>query len=196
MKKINYKLFDINQPQIEVKPGVLLVAPPLSNDLYFARTVVLIVEHNENGSVGFVLNRPTEFMAEKILAGISKFDSKMLFGGPVQVNSLHFIHNLGDQIPGTEKVTGHIYWGGNYEKMYQLINEGIATPENVKFFLGYSGWAPGQLANELDMNYWYVVPASQYDIWADTTGLWKKILIDLGFNHKIINNIPLDPMLN
>ena len=196
MKKLDYKLFNINPPKVKVKPGVLLVAPPYSTDLYFSKTVVLIVKHDDKGSIGFILNRPTEFMTEDMISEISKFDSKIFFGGPVQVDSLHFIHKLGNKISDTEKVKNDIYWGGSFETLYKLINEGKANPYNVKFFLGYSGWAPNQLKNELEMDYWYVVPSNKYDIWADTSNLWKQVILDLGFNDKIIKNIPSDPMLN
>ena len=198
MKKELRNPYDIKTPRLKIRPGILLVAPPLSNDLYFNKTVVLIVEHNENGSVGFVINRPTEFLADKVIASISNFDSKIYFGGPVQVNTLHFIHSLGDKIPDTEKVTENIYWSGDFEKMYELINNGEVKENQVKFFLGYSGWAPGQLEKELDMNYWHMVPSEKYTnyIWGNSSQLWQKILTDLGLSKKLINIIPPDPSLN
>jgi len=196
MKKELPNPYDIKTPRLKVRPGILLVAPPLSNDLYFNKTVVLLVEHNEQGSVGFVINKPTEFLADKIIQGVSKFDSKIYFGGPVQINSLHFIHKLGDQIPNTEHVTGNIFWGGDFETLYKLINVGEVNTTDVKFFLGYSGWAPGQLEKELDMNYWYMLPVEKYDIWTKPDKLWQHILTDLGLQKKLINIIPPDPSLN
>ncbi len=196
MKKVNYNPFEINIPYIKIRPGVLLISPPLNNDLYFNKSVVLIVEHNDHGSVGFVLNRQTEFMAGETIAHIGNFDSKLHFGGPVQVNTLHFIHNLGEKIPNTEKVTKDIYWGGDFDTVYKMINEGKIKPENIKFFLGYSGWAPGQLETELKNNYWYMTKINKYDIWKDTSNLWYQTLSDLGFNNKVIKNIPPDPSLN
>ena len=196
MKKELPNPYDIKTPRLKVRPGILLVAPPLSNDLYFNKTVVLLVEHNEQGSVGFVINKPTEFLADKIIQGVSKFDSKIYFGGPVQINSLHFIHKLGDKIPNTEHVTGNIFWGGDFETLYKLINVGEVNTTDVKFFLGYSGWAPGQLEKELDMNYWYMLPVEKYDIWTKPDKLWQHILTDLGLQKKLINIIPPDPSLN
>jgi putative transcriptional regulator len=198
MKKELHNPYDIKTPRLKIRPGILLVAPTLSNDLYFNKTVVLIVEHNENGSVGFVINKPTEFLADKIISGINNFDSKIFFGGPVQVNTLHFIHSVGESITNTEKVTNSIYWGGDFEEIYKKINNGEIDNRHVKFFLGYSGWAPGQLENELNMNYWHMVPSEKYlkYIWEDSSQLWQKIMTDFGINKKLINIIPPDPSLN
>ena len=82
--------------------------------------------------------------------------------------------------------------------MYELINNGEVKENQVKFFLGYSGWAPGQLEKELDMNYWHMVPSEKYTkyIWENSSQLWQKILTDLGLSKKLINIIPPDPSLN
>lgn len=137
-------------------------------------------------------------MADKVIANISNFDSKIYFGGPVQVNTLHFIHSLGDKIPRTEKVTENIFWSGDFEYIYELINNDHVKKDQVKFFLGYSGWGPGQLEKELDMNYWHMVPSEKYTdyIWENSSQLWQKIITDLGLNKKLINIIPPDPSLN
>ncbi|HYD90409.1 MAG TPA: YqgE/AlgH family protein, partial [Flavobacterium sp.] len=95
----------------KIKPGTLLLAEPFMPDPNFKRTVVLICEHNEDGTLGFILNRETELKLNDAVDGIENFESTLYFGGPVQTDSLHFLHPF-EELEGSVKVAEGIYWGG------------------------------------------------------------------------------------
>ncbi len=191
------ELFDY-QTLVKPRKGGLLISEPFLPDPNFERTVVLICEHNEEGSVGFVLNKPSILKFDEAVEDVDGFSETLFVGGPVQQDTLHFIHRCGDILEGSIPVTDDIFWGGNYEQLILMIQNGSLDPGNFKFFLGYSGWAPGQLEDELKQKSWIVIndaTAEQvFDI--EPKVLWKQILDDLGGKFKIISNFPVDPRMN
>jgi putative transcriptional regulator len=149
-------LFDY-QKLITPKKGGLLISEPFLPDPNFERTVVLLCEHNEEGSVGFVLNKPSILKFDEAVEEVSDFSPTLYVGGPVQQDTLHFIHRSSNGFEGSLQVTDEIFWGGNYEQLVTMINTKTIVPEDFKFFLGYSGWAPGQLEEELKQKSWIVI---------------------------------------
>ena len=140
--------FDYNQI-VTPKMGCFLVSEPFLPDPNFERTVILLCEHNEEGSVGFVLNKPSILKFDEAIEDVHNFNVQLYIGGPVQQDTLHFIHRAGHLLEGSIKIGDNIYWGGNYEQLITIINNGELNKNDFKFFLGYSGWAPGQLEEEL-----------------------------------------------
>ena len=130
-------------------PGRLLVSEPFMEDVNFSRTVVLLVEHNEEGSLGFVLNRKIENTLNELLDELPYCHHDIYLGGPVAHNTLHYIHRLGTKVEGSSRILEDICWGGRFEDLAELLKSGTVTDEEVAFFVGYSGWAPGQLELEL-----------------------------------------------
>ena len=188
-------------PQIQVidKPskGSLLVAEPMLGDPNFDRSVVLLTEHNENGSVGFVLNRPLQLQLDDIVIGFPSLDCTVYHGGPVQQEHLYFLHNKGNLIPGSEHISGELYWGGDLEPLKEMINCGLVTSEDIRFFLGYSGWGVGQLNAELSEKSWLALENNGVNLFEnDAVEMWKKILIEVGGNYPLWANSPSDPNLN
>ena len=92
-------------------PGILLIADPFLKDQHFSRTVILLCEHQENGSLGFVINRQLEHKLEDLLRGAEGLDLPVYFGGPVQMDTLHFLHLYPDLIPGSKPLTDGIFLG-------------------------------------------------------------------------------------
>ncbi len=194
---------DINKlksfpPQtVKPEPGRLLLSEPFLNDGYFRRAVILITEHNKEGSVGFILNKPLDISLSDIVADAPKFDGMMLMGGPVGRDTLHFIHTLGHKISGSKKINDGVYWGGDFEVVKTLISEGKLYPDEIKFFVGYSGWSAKQLEMEVKKNSWFVLPSSaEYIMNQDTSHLWYRILRDMGEEYSAYANYPVDPILN
>jgi putative transcriptional regulator len=178
-------------------PGRILVSEPFLNDNYFKRAVVLITEHNEEGSIGFILNKPIEISLHEVMADSPVFDGLVLMGGPVGRDTLHFIHTMGDQIKGSRKIIEGLYWGGDFDKVKELIQDGKIYPDEIKFFVGYSGWSPNQLEQEIKQHAWFVLPGQiDYIMNHDTSHLWHKILKDQGNDYAEFANYPVDPMLN
>jgi putative transcriptional regulator len=190
-------LFDY-QKFVKPEKGSLLISEPFLPDPNFERTVVLLCENNEDGSVGFVLNKPSILKFDEAVEEVSDFSPTLYVGGPVQQDTLHFIHRSPDDLEGSIQVTDEIFWGGNYEQLITMINTKVIVPEDFKFFLGYSGWAPGQLEEELKQKSWIVINNATaeevFDI--DPKILWKQVLNSLGGKFKIISNFPVDPRMN
>lgn len=125
-------------------------------------------------------------------------NSDLYLGGPVQRELLNFLHKIPDIIEGGYEVADGIYWGGNYEILKILADSGEIKNDDITFFLGYSGWAPGQLEDELALNTWYVTDAKAEDIFhkSPEVNLWRKVLKRMGGNFNIISSFPDDPSMN
>jgi len=190
-------LFDY-QKLVKPEKGGLLISEPFLPDPNFERTVVLLCEHNEDGSVGFVLNKPSILKFDEAIEDVDGFSPTLYVGGPVQQDTLHFIHRSSDFMEGSLQVTEEIFWGGNYEQLIAMINNKTIVPEDFKFFLGYSGWAPGQLEEELEQKSWIVVnnPTAVQVFDIKPSVLWKQVLDNLGGKFRIISNFPVDPRMN
>src|SRR5215831_15923713 len=140
----------------KLKKGNLLIAEPsIIGDLSFNRAVILLADHSEEGSVGFILNKPLKYTLRDLLPEIEA-KIKIYNGGPVEQDNLYFIHNIPDLIPNSIEISNGIYWGGDFESTKDLINQGKIKKTNIRFFLGYTGWAAHQLEDELEDNSWIV----------------------------------------
>ncbi len=183
----------------DLKPekGRLLISEPFLPDPNFERTVVLLCEHNEDGSFGFVLNKMSTVNLDDIIEDINNFDEPVLVGGPVQQDTLHFVHKA-DYIEGGVALGNGLYWGGNFEQLMVLIDSKEIKKNDFKFFIGYSGWGAGQLQEELDANSWIVTPNVTTDLVfnQDIDKLWKTVLKELGGRYNVYSNYPTDPRLN
>jgi putative transcriptional regulator len=185
---------------IAVKPkkGNLLVAEPsITGDLSFNRSVVLLADHNKEGSVGFILNKPLGYTIEDLIPEI-KAKFKIYNGGPIEQDNLYFIHNIPQLIPNSIEIAEGIYWGGCFDSTRDLINTGKITSNNIRFFLGYSGWDAEQLQNELDSNSWII---SENDLRNKIIGkpsndFWREKIMEQGGDYLIWSNAPENPMYN
>ena len=177
--------------------GKLLISEPFMNDPNFKRSVVLLASHNEEGSVGFVLNRPMELKLEQILDEFEGNDFPIFDGGPVQRDSLFYVHTLGDAIPDSINILGDLYWGGNFETVKALLHGKKVSKNELRLFIGYSGWGPEQLQAEIKSNSWLVAPASIDIVMTnDWNKLWKEVLKGMGKEFGIIANFPENPLWN
>ncbi|MDQ7960105.1 YqgE/AlgH family protein [Flavobacterium lindanitolerans] len=182
----------------KLKKGILLIAEPsIIGDLSFNRSVILLADHNEEGSVGFILNKPLEYTIQDLIPEINaKF--KIYNGGPVEQDNLYFIHNIPEMIPNSIEISNGIYWGGDFESTKALINEGKIKKNNIRFFLGYTGWDAQQLDREMQANSW-IISKNVYEnkiIGKSTTDFWKQKILELGGDYVIWSNAPENPILN
>ncbi|MBD0332975.1 MAG: YqgE/AlgH family protein [Chitinophagaceae bacterium] len=182
-----------------VKPaaGVLLIADPFLKDPNFMRTVVLLTEHHDEGTVGFVINRQYENTLDELIPEIDGHKLPVYYGGPVQMNTIHFLHRYPDEIPGGIEVMKGVFWGGEFESVVELINNKMIDPVKIRFYIGYSGWSSGQLEDEMKEKTWLTVEATRRLIFHDKVEeIWKNSLKLLGGEFEMMANFPIDPQLN
>lgn len=194
--QIHYDFFKVENENMAPRQGRVLISEPLLNDSYFKRSVVLLTEHSENGSVGFVLNKPIDLTIQDVIKDFPEFDSKLYVGGPVGKDTVHYIHTLGELIPNSVHVKDNIYWGGDFDRVRESISEGLIQPSQIRFFLGYSGWSPKQLEGEIENNAWVISEVEGSWIMSPDQNMWKEVLNNLGNPYKIWTNCPENPALN
>lgn len=181
----------------DVRAGVLLLANPMMPDPNFKRTVVLIVEHGPQGSLGFVLTRPAGYNLSDVTDSFGPIDVPVYYGGPVELNTLHALHSLGPSVPGSLEVAPGIYWGGNVAEVLAKVVSEEPPESQYRFFLGYSGWSGGQLEGETEEKSWIITPAKGETLWpTQPEDLWRETLRSLGNEYAIVANFPEDPRLN
>jgi putative transcriptional regulator len=186
-------------PLNEIKPnrGRILVSEPTIGENFFNRSVVVIAEHNHEGTVGFILNKAVDLKVSEAVSDLEKIDLPLYLGGPVSRDNLFYLHTLGDQIEGSREIMKGLYWGGDFASIRNLILEGKIDDKQIKFFIGYSGWEPGQLEKEIEENSWVVAPTVKEEVMdANINDLWKKVLRGMGQDLALLSFFPENPSLN
>ncbi len=180
------------------KKGHLLIAEPsILGDVSFNRSVILLAEHNDEGSIGFILNKPLNYTINDLLPEIDA-SFKIYNGGPVEQDNLYFIHNIPEIIPNSIEISNGIYWGGDFETTKYLINTGKISKNNIRFFLGYSGWSVNQLELELHENAWIITENTLKNklLSKSSNQFWKEKIIEQGGEYILFSNAPENPTLN
>ena len=185
---------------VDLRPGkghLLIAEPSIIGDVSFNRSVVLLADHTEDGSIGFILNKPLDFTLDELIPEITR-KFKVYNGGPVEQDNLYFIHKIPDLIPGSIEISNGIYWGGNFETIQMLLSENKLKEDHIKFFLGYSGWESNQLDTELISNSWVVVENIYKSniIGKPYRSFWKEKMVELGGDYLIWSNAPENPTYN
>lgn len=193
----NLNFFKIEHNDVLPEKGKVLVSEPFLQDAYFKRSVVLLTEHNEEGSLGFVLNNPIEFGAEEILKDFPPTKSLVGIGGPVRTDTVHYLHRLGDLITESVHVLDDIFWGGDFEAVKGALEAGELKGDQIRFFVGFSSWYPGQLDREISENSWLVTELDPNSIMNGVGNeLWEKVLMKEDRKYQIWTKYPEDPHLN
>lgn len=187
----------MNETTPQLRTGQLLVAKPLLGDLNFDRTVILLTEHSPAGSVGLVLNRKGDYQFDQLSADFPFIDLPLYFGGPVEQDHLFFLHTKPDLIPESVAVKDNIAWGGSLESLKEMHQMNLIGPQDVRFFLGYSGWGAGQLESEIQSDSWLIADASQIDIFnTPPEEMWTELIKRQGGEYRLWAHAPADPNLN
>lgn len=188
--------YDKNIP--EPDRGDLLISEPFLNDPNFERTVILICENNEEGTFGLVLNKKTKLTLSDVLTDEIHYQEAINLGGPVEQNTLHFVHTKPEELEGAVALGNGLAWSGNFEQVKFMLNEGSLKAADIQFYLGYSGWSEGQLREELDAQSWFVKKgATQDEVFKmSVEELWTNVLKTMGGKYKVFSNYPVDPRLN
>ena len=178
-------------------PGSILVAEPPMADPNFRRAVVLVCEHTTEGSFGLVLNRPAGLTLAEVAAEALPFDAELWLGGPVQTDTLHYLHPFGDAVESALPVLDGVFWGGAFDELRRGIEARQVHTGHVRFFVGYSGWGPGQLDAEVDDGAWIVLDGDGALVFAESDdALWRQLLRRMGGEYALLSTFPDDPSLN
>ncbi len=182
---------------IDPAPGILLIADPFLKDPNFLRTVVFICEHKEEGSFGFVLNRKYENTLDELIPALEGHKISVYYGGPVQMDTIHFLHQYPVEIPGGQEVLKGVYWGGDFGSVIRMIKNEKIDYNKIRFYIGYSGWSEGQLKEELNEKTWLTAEATRKLVFhRRNEEIWKEALKSLGGDYEMMINFPIDPQLN
>lgn len=183
---------------IAAAAGRLLISEPFMMDPNFKRSVILLTEYADSGAMGFILNHQSEYLLGDVLPDTSYSEIPVYLGGPVAANTLHFIHCAPEKIKGGIEICDGIFWGGDFDRVKQLVSEYQLNETEIKFFMGYSGWTPDQLNDELNENSWIVAEkcSAQTLFTNNEHNMWKEVVISLGQRYAHIANFPENPQLN
>lgn len=178
--------------------GDLLISEPYLPDPNFERTVVFLCEHDENGTFGFVLNNKAHVELGEIMDEVGSYPAKLFVGGPVEHDTLHFLHREPLLANSSREVVPGIYWGGDFNQLTDMMNTKSVKETDLKFYIGYSGWAEGQLLEEMKAKSWIVMKGTKPEMifdW-DNQDLWKACLKTMGGKYRLMSNYPKDPRMN
>lgn len=182
-----------------LRAGNMLISMPLSGDTYFDRTVILLVEHNENGSLGVILNKNIPDILKNTFKNVEiKNNGISLFnGGPVDFDNLVILHTYGDLIKGSAHIIDGLYFGGNPHQLVQYLQDDALDENLIRFYLGYSVWAAGQLEEEMKKKMWVIGQYQEKFIFHnDDDECWKMAVKSLGKPYHSWFNIVKQPFLN
>ena len=143
------------------------------------------------------MNKPIEFKLNDVISDFPEFDAKVYIGGPVKTDSIFFIHKLGYLVEDSMKIMDGLYWGGNIENIKEMIIANTLSKDDIRFFIGYSGWEPEQLEKEINRNSWIIADTNSSQIMHKSpTSLWKEIIKGLGDDYQLLMNLPADALMN
>lgn len=191
-------IFKIETNHIVPARGKVLISEPFLCDCIFERAVILLIDHSEEGSVGLVLNKPLPWLLNDVLSmscGIS--DIPLYRGGPLGTDTLFYVHTI-ENIPHSIPISKGFYLNGDFQAIQNYVKDGNPVKGKVRFFLGYSGWSEGQLAQEIDRNTWIVGTEDVCFIMNENTiaNLWEMSLKHLGNKYCLWSRFPKRPTYN
>lgn len=181
----------------KIKKGMLLVAEPFLQDENFRGAVILICDHNAEGTFGLIVNRSAHIPVSSVVENFSSIKQSIFYGGPVQPETLHFVHTIGKSVDASIAVADGIFWGGHIEIITAMAELGQLKKNEVRFFSGYAGWEPDQLQFEINNGDWYLCEADVEILFhTKPDDIWQAALHKLGGNYEIISDFNKTQSLN
>lgn len=185
----NYNDFlSIKPTGLALEAGRILISTPYFNDPFFNHSVVLLTDYEEEHTAGLILNRQLPYNVREVVSEI-KVDDPIFFGGPVLTEAVFLLHNF-ESCPEASQLLPNVYIG--YNPVLLAVIEHHAIPNlKHKFLLGYAGWSPGQLEDEIANNMWVVAPAT-HSLVFDTPAeaIWTRAVERLGDGYEHWLKIP------
>jgi putative transcriptional regulator len=184
----------------EYGKGFFLVANPVLPDPNFSRSVVLLCDHNEQGSFGLVINRSAEINISEVFSDhdiLRSLQSKVFVGGPVAQSQVFYLCRSDTPLPGTELICDNLHLGLNWDELEDVLRTLKNPQENIRFYMGYSGWGAGQLANEMSQRSWLTCAAKNFFVFGDSEeSIWTNVIRSLGKDYEYLLHAPLNPQWN
>jgi len=187
-----------NAPYSQIQKGTFLIATPEIEGEFFFRGVVLICEHNANGSFGLLINKNLELELPEEIININQLENphiSLRAGGPIQTNQMMLLHDSSQVEYQTLKITDEVFLGGDLQFLQEIL-----TNQNGSFVhlcFGYTGWSGGQLEREFLDGHWFLHPASNQHVFhTPPEKLWQTLLREMGGKYATLSMIPEDLTLN
>lgn len=191
------ELFKIQCNTLNVNIGDVLISEPFMNDYYFRRSVILMIDHNEEGSLGIVINKRVSIPFNEIVEGFPEFKADVYLGGPVETDRIFFIHTVGEMIPDSHRISSGLYWSGNVSALKSMIKMDLIKTHELRFFVGYAGWGDGQLIKELQANTWIVGRFTTKELLQTKPGkMWSSFVNQMGIRYSLWSKFPINPYDN
>lgn len=193
------EIFQVKSNNIDPHKGRILIASPLLNDYHFSRSVILIINKDENGTMGIVLNK--DFRYHVSLGDLLKEEENLPYihigkGGPVSRNAIFFIHDI-EGIDDSMDLGNGLYINGDLEQIVDFIKKDNGYEKRIRFFLGYAGWTEGQLEKEIDEDSWIIGELDkEYFFNNSYKELWRYSLEEMGEPYRTWSRYPLIPAMN
>ncbi|KMP11384.1 hypothetical protein UR09_03540 [Candidatus Nitromaritima sp. SCGC AAA799-A02] len=180
--------------------GSLLIANPVLPDPNFSRTVVLLCNHDDEGSFGLVINRTAKLEASELFSHIdvlNAYKEKIYVGGPVSQSMVFFLCRSSKEIPELDEICPGVYLGSSLD-ILETVFPGIENPEqNIRFYLGYSGWSGGQLDGEMEQRSWLIQNAEERFVFGESEDkIWPEVVYSLGEKYQYLIKAPVNPQWN
>ena len=194
---IDSDIFKIQSNNVLPSRGKILISEPFLRDATFGRSVILLIDHTDEGTMGLIINKPLPIFVNDIIKEFKYIDDIPLYkGGPVATDTLFYLHTLAN-ISGAIPVSKGLYLNGDFDEIKKYILQGNKVDQHIRFFLGYSGWESEQLSTELKENTWLVSKEENaYLMNGDTKDMWKQALEKLGSKYETWSRFPRVPTFN
>ena len=161
---------------MNLQPGNIIISTSLLDETDFEKVAIVIAEHNENGSMGYVFNKPFSRNFNELEEFKHSIPINLYTGGPVQTDMLYFMHRRPDLIANAQQVVANVHMGGDFKKAVQLLNTFYLSPNDVRLFIGYCGWDANELEEEIKEGSWQLTNATVDLVFSSSTDLtWKEL---------------------
>lgn len=184
----------------EYGKGYFLIANPVLPDPNFSRTVILLCNHDDKGSFGLVINRSAPINPKEVFAQIGMSEvptGKIYVGGPVSTSQVFYLCYSEEPLPELETICDGVYLGMSWELLDNLMPRLKDPEKNIRFYLGYSGWGAGQLADEMTRLSWLTTEAcGEFVFQENEDGVWANVVRSLGKDYVYLTQAPINPQWN
>ena len=194
---IDSDIFKIQSNNVLPSRGKILISEPFLRDATFGRSVILLIDHTDEGTMGLIINKPLPVFVNDIIKEFKYINDIPLYkGGPGATDNLFYLHTLAN-ISGAIPVSKGLYLNGDFDEIKKYILQGNKVDQHIRFFLGYCGWEGEQLNDELKENTWLVSKEDKdYLMNSDTKDMWKEALEKLGSKYEAWSRFPRVPTFN
>lgn len=175
---------------ISLSGSLLIAAPTLEQDETFRRTAIYLAHHDAHSATGLTLNRPSNLFLTQFFPE-ARQSLPIYWGGPVELDTLFFLHRAPDRVSGGMPLQGDLFWGGDFSAVKRELACGSLQGDDIRFYIGYTGWGAGQLEGELREKSWLISLKDIDPLNEPHEGLWERSLCGLSIPYPVV--CPSDP---